>query len=186
MKKNLLSDNIKQNSIKNVKTLVTSGVLTAICLVLAFLAKSIFGTGPIRFTIENLPIMLGSFLYGPCVGALIAVAADLISCLISGMAPLPLITVGAAATGLVSGIIFKYLPVKFKGNFRIVISVISAHIVGSMIIKSVALFEFYGGIVFWRIPLYIAIAAIESFTIITLMNNSSFAKIFSENKVTKK
>ena len=78
-------------------------MLTAACVVLAYIAKGIFGTGPLRFTVENLPVFVASFFYGPIMGGAVALSADLLSCVLAGQAPLPLISVGAAFVGISSG-----------------------------------------------------------------------------------
>ncbi len=169
MKKN--STKTKLGALGSVRTLAVSAMLTALCIVLASLAKSIFGPGPIRFTVENLPILLGSIIYGPIVGVIIAVASDLLSCLLFGMAPLPLITVGAAMIALISGVVFKLAQKKLGSRSTIFISVISAHIIGSMAIKTYQLFIFYGPIVLYRIPLYIVISIAEAIILSVILEN---------------
>ena len=68
---------------------------------------------------------------------------------------------------------------------QIIISGAFAHIVGSMIIKPIGLYQFYGMRVLWRIPLYLIIAPIEIFVICVLLKRRSFARLigyFSEDK----
>ena len=161
-------------SLKDPRVLTAAALLTAVSLSLAFGAKSLFGSGPIRVTIENLPIFLGGYLFGPVIGLLIAVAADLLSCLISGMAPNPIITAGAAAVGLISGLIFRYLPARVSLRLRVVLGVAAGHIAGSMLLKSIGLYPFYGIAVLWRIPLYLAIGALETLILILLLKNAAF------------
>lgn len=97
----------------NVKVLAVTALLAAASFTLPFLQKA-FGPGPLRLTFENLPIFLTSFLFGPTVGGVTALCADLISCLYSGMAPIPLITVGAVLVGVISGTMFKYVLPKIN------------------------------------------------------------------------
>ena len=93
----------------------------------------------------------------------------------------PIVTLGAAAIGAVSGLVSHYV-IKREGFLRVVISVVSAHLVGSMIIKSVGLFVYYEWLVLWRIPTYVIISAIEAWIACYLYKNRAFAKIFKRGK----
>lgn len=148
--------------------------LAAASLVLAFLAKSIFGTGPLRLTFENLPVFLAGFIFGPTVGAATALCADLVSCIITGMPPLPLVTLGAAAVGAVGGTVFRYILPGADIRISVPAAVLSGHIVGSMIIKSIGLYAWFGNAVYLRIPVYIGIAAAESVLLVLLLRNRTF------------
>ena len=157
-------------------------LLSAFCVVLAFAAKGIFGQGPLRFTVESIPIFFGAFYFSPFAGAAIALTADLLSCVLTGMAPLPLVSLGAVLVGLVSGVMHRYILKKAKQPLRITVSVFSGHIVGSMLVKSLALYPFYNVTVFWRIPIYIGIAVIESAVIVLLMKKQAIARQIEEIK----
>ena len=161
-------------SLKNPRVLTLAALLAAVSLALAFGAKALFGTGPIRVTVENLPIFLGAFLFGPVIGFSIAVGADLLSCLITGMAPNPIITAGAAAVGLISGLIFRLLPERVSLKLRVVLGVAAGHLIGSMALKSIGLYPFYGIVVLWRIPLYLAVGAAEALILILLLEKTAF------------
>lgn len=160
-----------KNKMSVAVTVSYSALLTAACVIIAFMARSIFGTGYLRFTVESLPIFIGAFLFGPVAGGAIALAADLLACLLSGMSPLPLVSVGAFLIGGVSGVMYNYVLGRVKGNIRIVVSVFSGHIVGSMVVKSMALYVFYGAAVFLRIPVYLGIAVLESVLLVLVMKN---------------
>ncbi len=173
----------KENSLKitqelklfgNVKVLAVTALLAAASFILALLAKSIFGPGPLRLTFENLPIFLTGFLFGPTVGGVTALCADLISCLYTGMAPIPLITIGAVLVGVISGTVFKYVLPKTDVRLSAPIAVVTAHLIGSALVKTLALYPWYGNVVFFRIPIYIGIAAIESLALVFLLKNKSF------------
>lgn len=159
---------------KNVKVLAVNALLAALSFALALLAKGIFGSGPIRITFENLPIFMSSFLFGPITGGITALCADLISCLYAAMVPLPLVSFGAFALGLLSGILYKYTFKNLKSKLNIFLSVILSHMLGSAVIKTVALYEFYGNIVFARIPIYILISIVEATVLSLLLENKSF------------
>ena len=89
----------------NLRVLCFAAMLCAMSVVLGYVAKLIFGTAPYRITFENLPIIFGGISFGPLVGAMIAVAADLCSCLFASQGPNPLILVGSFSVGLVSGFV---------------------------------------------------------------------------------
>ena len=80
------------------------------------------------------------------------------------------------AVGLVSGLASRFL-VKRSGYTKIIVSGSLAHIVGSMIIKPIGLFQFYGYAVLLRIPLYLLIAPLEILLICLLYKNRNFRKI---------
>ena len=126
-------------------------------------------------TFENLPVFVISFAYGPLWGALCAVTADLLSCLMAGQTPLVLITVGSALTALASGLIYRFLTEKLKNVFRFGVPVFAGHAIGSVIVKSWALSRWYGNAVFWRIPIYLAIAAVETFFVHVLFTRKQTA-----------
>ena len=170
-KKNL----IRQGLIR----LTYSALLAAICVILAFAAKGIFGSGPLRLTIENLPIFMASFFFGPVWGIAVAICADLLSCVMAGMAPYPLITVGAALIGAVSGTFYNYVLKKAPMGVRVVLSVLFAHIVGSMTVKTLALVPFFGDTaitLFLRIPVYVGITVIESLILVFLTISKAFMR----------
>lgn len=170
---------LKKTSVKkglhSVKVITSSGLLAAAGVVLAAIAKYIFGEGALRFTIECLPVFIGAFAFGPLVGGAIAVGADLLSCFIAGMAPNPLITVGAFSVGLFAGLSYKLFFTKHLPKVRITLAVFSGHIFGSIILKSLALQIYYqmGPMLFFRIPIYIGISIIESIILCFLFKNKA-------------
>ena len=87
----------------------------------------------------------------------------------------PIVTIGAALIGAVSGVVSHYI-VKKEGVLRIILSALSAHIVGSMIVKSFGLYVYYGWGVLVRIPLYIVIAALEITLMCLIFKNKALSK----------
>ena len=163
-------------SLGNPRVLTASALLTAVSLVLAYIAKSIFGTGVIRVTFECLPIFFGSMVFGPTVGVAIAVAADLLSCLMASMTPNLIVTAGAALLGGISGILYRYLPSALSQKVRVFFAVSVSHLVGSIIVKSAGLFLYFGWAVLWRIPVYCAIIAAETLLLQYLMTNDALMR----------
>ena len=165
----------------SVKYVTLSAMLIAMSVVIGIFCKSVlnFGGGLFRITFENLPIILSGIIFGPVMGMAVGFASDIISYLLSGQAyPLNIIvTLGAGAVGLVSGIVSHFI-VKRRGVAQIVCSAAAAHILGSMIIKPIGLYQFYGFAVLWRIPLYLVIAPLEILIICLLYRKEGFRRLF--------
>ena len=168
---------------KSVRALTISALLCAMSVVIGIFCKSAmnFGGGLFRITFENLPIILSGMVFGPIVGCVVGVTSDFISFLLSGQVyPLNIIvTVGAGVIGLVSGIISRYV-IRKNGYPQIIFSVSIAHFIGSVIIKSIGLFSFYGWAVLWRIPTYLLIAGLEVGVFCLLYKNSGFRKLMED------
>lgn len=164
---------MQKNTIKNTKILVLAAFMTALSVVIGWVCKTYltFGDGSVRITFENIPVILSGIWLGPWMGALVGASSDVISALLSGYSINPIITVGAAGVGLVSGLVFKYVHIN-KKMFAVAVSVFSAHCVGSVIIKSFGLWLYGYAVLMWvRMPLYIGIAFAETYIIYILYNN---------------
>ena len=158
-------------------------MLTAMSVVIGIFCKNFlnFGGGLFRVTFENLPIILSGILFGPVVGAVVGVASDLVSYLLSAQVYPPnlVVTFGAAVIGFVSGIVSRVI-VKKRGYSQIIVAGISAHLLGSVIIKSVGLYQFYGFAVLWRVPLYFVIIFIEILLLCLLYKNATFRRLLDK------
>lgn len=158
-------------------------MLTAMSVVIGIFCKNFlnFGGGLFRVTFENLPIILSGILFGPVVGAVVGVASDLVSYLLSAQVYPPnlVVTFGAAVIGFVSGIVSRVI-VKKRGYSQIIVAGISAHLLGSVIIKSVGLYQFYGFAVLWRVPLYFVITFIEVLLLCLLYKNATFRRLLDK------
>lgn len=175
-----------QKNRQSIRTITTAAMMVAVGVVIGLVCKTTLDFGGIfRITFENVPVILSGILYGPIIGGAVGVLVDLLSCLSSGQSPLPLVAVGSASIGIVSGVVSKYV-VKKKGNKQIIISGAAAHIIGSMIIKVIGLWEIYQYSALFRIPIYMAIAPLEICILCMLLNRKSFAKIagYTEKKMT--
>ena len=168
----------RKKGLSNVKILTMSAMLTALSIVIGNFCKTFlnFGVPPglFRITFENFPIIIAGIMFGPWVGAFVGAASDVITFLLSpqSFALLPAVTLGASLVGFVSGLVFR-IGQKKVGSVKIVTSVYLAHLVGSMIVKSIGLFVYLDWLVLWRIPLYLVIAALESVIICLMMKNKN-------------
>ena len=164
------------------KVITTAAMMTAISVLIGIFCKNYmnFGVPPglFRVTFENLPIIMSGILYGPIIGGVVGVLTDLISYLLSSQAYPPnlIVTLGAAVSGIVAGLVAKFI-IKKKGRAQIIVAGSLSHLVASMIIKSIGLYQYYGALVLFRIPLYLCIAPIEILIICALLKRKSFARI---------
>lgn len=177
-------DKKEKKLFKNVKSLAFCAMLTAMSVVIGIFCKSFlnFGGGLFRITLENLPIIVAGIAFGGVVGGAVGGAVDIISYLLSSQIYPPnlIVTLGAVMVGVISGVVGKRLG-RSSPYKRIILSSALAHIVGSMVIKPIGLFRFYGFLVLWRIPLYLLIAPLEIFVICLLYKNREFRSFLDEN-----
>lgn len=174
---------------KSIHVLTLAAMLTAMSVVIGIFCKTFlnFSGGLVRITFENLPIILSGILFGPVIGAVVGVATDLISYLLSPQIYPPnlIVTLGAAVIGFLSGLVSKVF-IRKRGYLQIIVATVSAHIVGSMIIKTIGLFQFYQWAVLWRIPLYIVIASAELMVLCLLYKNATFRKLIERTDAPSK
>lgn len=159
----------------NTRVMIISALFVALSIVLGkFLAFNIGDS--IRISLENLPILMAGIFFGPYVGGAVAIAADLIGCVLKGYAINPVITLGAASIGILAGVVSMYLRNK-NMTLNIAVSIAVSHIIGSLIIKSLGqriYFHTPYEVLAWRIPTYIATGLLEFVIISLLLNNKAF------------
>lgn len=164
----------EKNVLKSAKALALCAMLTAMSVIIGIVCKTCFnfGKGLFRITFENLPIIISGLSFGPLVGGLVGLGTDLISYLLSPQIfpPNPIVTLGAILVGVCSGIMGRLVSKK-SGKARIVISTLTSHAVGSMIVKSIGLYQFYETAVLVRIPIYIVISSVEALLLCLLYKN---------------
>ena len=150
---------------KNLRALILTAIFAALSIVLGKFAAINIGE-TIRISFESFPIMLTSFFFGPVYGLACGVVADVLGCVLRGYALIPLITVASALMGVIPAVMKRYLPVK-NHTAKIMISGITAHVICSMLIKTVALDLVYKtgffALLATRVPVYIVTAAVESY-----------------------
>jgi ECF transporter S component (folate family) len=160
------------------RILCAAALLSALSIVLGkYLAINI--TDSIRLSFENLTILMAGIFFGPLVGAAVGAAADLLGCMLVGYAINPIITVGAALVGILAGLVV--LPFKREGRpispVGVFLSVYTAHVVGSMVVKSLGLWIYYATplpVLLIRIPVYLIVATLEGTVICLLARNRLF------------
>ena len=125
----------------SVRTLTMLALLTAMSIIFARVLT--VSTGFLRFNLGALPTHLAAVWFGPAGGFAVGAVADLIGGTLSGYSINPLITLGAGSVGLVSGLLFQKLS-SLRLGLRLQISILAGHLVGSVVINSLALHLFYG------------------------------------------
>lgn len=164
----------RSDSIRNTKVLVFGALMASMSIIIGLICKNYltFSDGSVRITFENLPIIISGIWFGPFVGAAVGIIADLVSALLSPpYQPNPLITVGAASIGILSGVLARYI-IKGKKFYQVLLLTLVVHAIGSVIIKSTVL-GLMGYAVIWpvRIAIYTVIAVCESYLIYLIINN---------------
>ena len=165
------------------KRLTLGAMLAAMSVVIGMFCKSFlnFGGGLWRVTFENLPIILAGIFLGPVTGGMVGIVSDLTSYLLSPQIYPPnlIVTFGAFTVGVVSGLMARFV-IREHSVKQIITAASAAHILGSMVIKPIGLFQFYQWAVLVRIPLYLMIAPLEIFLLCMLWKQKSFRKLFDK------
>ena len=130
----------------------------------------------LRFSLENLPILLCGMVLGPAMGALTGAVADLVGCLMVGYVINPVVTLGAVAIGLCGGLVYRFL--KNVAPFgRISIAVLLSHLIGSVVIKTFGLAVFFDmpfyALMLWRLLNYAIVGLVELLALYSLLRNKS-------------
>jgi len=165
-----------QTPFSNLKILVISAILTALSIVFGkYLAINIGES--IRFSFENLPLLIAGLYLGPITGMAVGIAADLLGCVLVGYSINPIITLGAAMIGLIAGYCGKLIRSPLP---RTLAAAFFSHAVGSVFIKTVGLSLFYqmpfGPTVALRSVTYAIVFALESAILWLLSKSRSFEK----------
>lgn len=172
-----MSKNQKQRSASaNVRILTLLSLLTAMSIVFSRVLS--ISTGFVRFNLGSLPVVLAGVLWGPWSGFAVGAVADIIGGIMAGYAINPLITLGAGAIGLVGGFIYKKAPIP-QQSIRLGAAILLGHVVGSMVITSLALRIFYNypwSLLAVRIPNALILSVIEFVLVRILMANQAFMR----------
>lgn len=130
----------------------------------------------LRFSLENTPIILAGMAFGPAAGAIVGAVADLVGCVMVGYTINPVVTLGAAAVGVVSGLMPLLLKGKdLKKRSLTAICVLAAHLIGSVLIKTPGLSAYYsmpfGILLLWRVLNYLIVGTLDGVVVHALLKN---------------
>ncbi len=162
---------------KMIFAIVATALMAAASIVLEKIVK-IDVTPTVRISIGNMPIILCGMLLGPLFGGLCGAVADLVGCAIVGYAVNPFITAGAVFIGAFGGFAYRYMFKNSKIPIAacVYIAVSGAHLIGSVLIKSVGFMVFYStppSIIWIRLATYLPIIAAEGYIIYLLAKNQA-------------
>jgi len=170
---------MSKRAFSTTRMLTFAALMAALSTVIGIFCKNFlnFGNGMFRITFESMPIILAGIVCGPIVGGLVGIASDLISYLLSAQtyAPNLIVTLGACMIGVTSGIVARFI-IRKRGILQVLFAELFSHLIGSLIIKSIGLYQFYELGVLWRIPVYIIIIAIESLLLLLLFHSKFFRR----------
>ena len=159
------------NPSRSLRTLTFCALLVAMSIVFSRVLS--ISTGFLRFNLGSLPVVLAAVLFGPGAGFVVGALADAIGGVLAGYAINPLITLGAGAVGFFAGWGWRHLPARTDG-LRLAGGILLGHIVGSMVLNSLALHLFYGyawGVLAARIPNALVLAGAEFVLVRALLAN---------------
>ena len=173
--------------LKNIRCLTVTGILVAIFIVLDMCSFKVGDFIKINFAFVALSSI--GMLFGPVPAVLAALAGDLIGCILSGQAPLPLLSCTAMLEGLLYGI-FLYK----KDGIKLVTMSIIARVVDSLIISLVlntAILMHYGFMTQTTEQLYLRYGKIATELIFFIplmiavmpMVNNIYRRIFKIKKI---
>ena len=181
MQRNLSSSYLKQ--------LAALAMLSAVSIICGkYLA---FNAGPfLRFSFENMPIIFAGIVFGGIPAMAVGIISDLLGSVMVGYGIIPLVALGAGATGLVSGISYScFKRMRLEKTISIVLSAVFAHAVGSVIIKSIGLYisGYNMGLspipfALWRIFNYAIVVSLEIFLLEVLLKNKGIIKLILDIK----
>ena len=154
----------------SLRLITALALLSAIGIILGkFLAFNI--TDFMRFSLENLSIIFSAVAFGPLAGLAVGLVQDIVGCLIRGYALNPIITLASGLIGLISGVIYHHLSKLHKG-VRMCLAIATAHLIGSVLIKSLGLAIYYQlpfiATLLWRALNYLIVGSIEAIVMIYL------------------
>ncbi len=137
--------------------------------------------GPVmRFSFENLPILFAGVALGPVWGALVGTVADLLGCVLVGYAINPVVTLGAVTIGLGGGLVYRILS-RAPYTVRLIVAVATAHLLGSVLIKTWGLSAFYDlpfyVLLLWRLLNYAIVGGVEFALLYFLLKNKAVCRL---------
>ncbi|WP_303835659.1 folate family ECF transporter S component [Ruminococcus flavefaciens] len=161
------------------RILIVAALLVAMSIVLGKFGAINIGNS-IRIGFGGMPIQMAGIFFGPVIGAVVGLVADVAGCILKGYSINPIITLGSTCIGLVSGLMFHYALKQMKKVLlpKIAISTVAAHAVGSMLITSIGLYAYYHTpfeTLILRVPIYLITAAVETAVIYLMLKNKAFS-----------
>ncbi|MBQ8341124.1 MAG: folate family ECF transporter S component [Clostridia bacterium] len=168
----------------NLRVLCAAAMLAAMSLILGkFLQIPNPFQNVIRISFENLPVILSGIAFGPFMGAMTGVVADLLGCMLYGYDINPLVMLGAGVVGLTAGILARYV-LRRPMVLQVAMATASAHLLGSVLVKSFGLAAWYLGsynmglseLVAWRLLTYAIVGTAECVILCLLLRHRALSQ----------
>lgn len=164
---------------RRIKTrqLTAAAMFAALAVVLSIYPFTFYLPDSSRITFREIPIFLCSFSLGPVMGGLCAFIADLCGTFISssGNAWNPLFALNAVLTGVLPGLLFRYVFKNQKRALSTTLSIIPVNILVSLFLTTLWLhvLRFDGGVPFWahlllRLTLVATMTAVQIGVVLVL------------------
>ena len=159
------------------RQLTAAAMFAALAVVLSIYPFTFYLPDGSRITFREIPIFLCSFSLGPVMGGLCAFIADLCGTFISssGNAWNPLFAMNAVLTGVLPGILFRYVFRNQKRALSTALSIIPVNILVSLFLTTLWLhvLRFDGGVPFWahlllRLTLVAVMTAVQIAVVLVL------------------
>lgn len=160
----------------NLKNMIICAMLSALSIILGkYLAINIGDS--FRISLESLPIIFGGVFLGAVPAMLIAFVADIVGCIMVGYTINPIITLGAMLIGFISAVAYRLCKrYAIREPLVIAIAVGGAHLIGSVIVKTIGLSIFYDTplivLMALRLLNYALVALAEGLTLYLLSRNT--------------
>ena len=164
----------------NLRLLAVSAFLAALSIICGkYLALSLGNV--LRFSFENLPILLAGMMFGPITGMVVGAVADVVGCVMVAYPINPLVTLGAACIGLFGGLLFR-LTRKLPLLWQTFVTVIATHLVASVVVKTIGLAAYYDMplhiLMLWRLLNYVIVGGAEWLLLYTILKNQALRRRF--------
>ena len=186
-----MKDQKLRNSVRiftNIHAMVFAAILVAISVTGKMFAINIGEL--LRISYENLPIAMAGIIFGPFAGFIVGICSDLCGCLAVGYAINPIITLGAGAIGLVSGTLALLTKDRFS-PIALILSDVAGHAAGSIVIKTIGIYVYYGAeqgfwwLLYSRIGTYVPVVVFELLVFLFLLTNKHIKKELSRLTYTR-
>ncbi len=176
------SQTSKKRLSNNLRLLAVAAFLAALSIICGkYLALPVGNV--LRFSFENLPILLAGMMFGPITGVLVGVVADLVGCVMVAYPINPLVTLGAACIGLLGGLLFRATK-KLPLVWQTCLTVIFTHLAASVIVKTYGLAQYYDMpfhiLMLWRLLNYVIVGVAEWLLLYTILKNQALRRLFEK------
>lgn len=147
-----------------------AGMFAALAALLSIYPFTFYLPDFSRITFREIPIFLCTFTLGPVWGGLCAIVSDLLGTFISnsGNAWNPMFALSAVLTGVLPGVLFRYVFKKEKLLLATTLSIVPVNIAVSLFLTTLwfQMLGFTGGMPFWA---YLLIRRLWLVTVMTVI-----------------